>query len=696
MLLFSSAEILLRLKELSAAFARCHLAQDRLELLKTDPLAQQLFEHHEGFSYELLRLSPQDQLLVLEMIVTQQIDAKTPWPQILQWCALLQDAEQFYWEKGGILGYQLLILERLIEQESPQDTQNIRYLRPEGTCFTTCKQEAQGATLLGIKNACRLAEIYPVGGAADRLQFTDPSTQHALPAALLPFLGRSLLEGLVRDLQAREFLYYKLFRKQIHTPIALMTSTERGNHEVIVSLCEENLWFGRRPQDWMFFKQPQVPMVDKEGKWCLGWGGKLLQRPGGHGALWKAAEDQGVFKWLLAHGKDKVLIRQINNPIAGVDFGILGFTGVGFEKNATFGFASCLRQVGVAEGVNVLIEDSAQEEKRYCLTNIEYCDFEKYGIEDMPAEEGCAYSIFPSNTNILFGDIRKLQAATKEHPFPGMILNFKPLTYQDDLGHVAVKEMARLETLMQNIADHFTYPATFITYNDRRKTISTAKKGFQDNKSPIETPHGSYLDYSLNGYDLLKECGVVLPDLVEGRLSPIHFVYHPALGPLYQVITQKISGGKIDQGGELQLEIADLELKNLILQGSLLITAEQVMGEMDETGILHYSDKVGRCFFKNVTVSNLGMDEAAQSQFWKNEIFRTESCEIFLEGESELIAEDVILRGDLKITVPHGKRARLFMQQDNLVIAYETLDKPLLTEYRLLDSGNIALSRNGG
>lgn len=46
-----------------------------------------------------------------------------------------------------------------------------------------------------------LGEIYPLGGSADRLGLVDPDTGECLPAALLPYCGRTLLEGLIRDLQ---------------------------------------------------------------------------------------------------------------------------------------------------------------------------------------------------------------------------------------------------------------------------------------------------------------------------------------------------------------------------------------------------------------------------------------------------------------------------------------------------------------
>lgn len=55
------------------------------------------------------------------------------------------------------------------------------------------KNQLQGLPYLG--------EIYPLGGAADRLGLVDPDTGECLPAAMLPYCGRTLLEGLIRDLQ---------------------------------------------------------------------------------------------------------------------------------------------------------------------------------------------------------------------------------------------------------------------------------------------------------------------------------------------------------------------------------------------------------------------------------------------------------------------------------------------------------------
>lgn len=49
-----------------------------------------------------------------------------------------------------------------------------------------------------------MGEIYPLGGSADRLGLVDSNSGESLPAAMLPYCGRTLLEGLIRDLQVIE------------------------------------------------------------------------------------------------------------------------------------------------------------------------------------------------------------------------------------------------------------------------------------------------------------------------------------------------------------------------------------------------------------------------------------------------------------------------------------------------------------
>lgn len=56
-------------------------------------------------------------------------------------------------------------------------------------------------------------------------------------------------------------------------------------------------------------------------------------------------------------GRQAAVVRQISNPMAGTDTTLLSLTGVGASRKAAFGFMSCDRHVGAAEGVNVLQEN---------------------------------------------------------------------------------------------------------------------------------------------------------------------------------------------------------------------------------------------------------------------------------------------------------------------------------------------------
>lgn len=55
--------------------------------------------------------------------------------------------------------------------------------------------------LIRFQGLPELGEIYALGGSADRLGLVDPMTGESLPAAMLPYCGRTLLEGLIRDVQ---------------------------------------------------------------------------------------------------------------------------------------------------------------------------------------------------------------------------------------------------------------------------------------------------------------------------------------------------------------------------------------------------------------------------------------------------------------------------------------------------------------
>lgn len=620
----------------------------------------------------------------------------------------LSGIEDFYKTIGGIVGYHVQTLRLIFEQNSAAYLKNLqndyRYIKPHGTDISKENRETLGLLRKGIESMGLLAEIYPVGGAGDRLDLRNETTGDPLPAAMLPFFGRTLLEGLVRDLQAREYLYSKLFGKKITVPIAMMTSHEKNNHAHILEIMEKHDWFGRSKESFSFFVQPLAPVITCEGNWALSAPFTLHLKPGGHGVLWKVADDNQIFAKFKKLGKRKALVRQINNPIASTDYGILAFTGLGFLENKSIGFASCPRQVNSAEGVNVLIEHSSKQGYEYILTNIEYSEFSKKGISDCAESEEKPFSIYPANTNILFVDLEAVQQMVKTFPFPGMNINMKnTVLCMTPTGESKEIKAGRLETTMQNISDcspdvfdhrlqddEYGKIKNFLTYNERRKTISVTKKSYVAEKPLLETPEGCFYDWLLNAHDLLTNyCIMKVPSLNEKEYvtkGPAFAIYyHPALGPLYSMIAQKMRGGEMAKGSELSLEIAEVYINNLKLDGSLHIVAKTLLGEVQNTG---------KCILENVTVKNAGIDKSQEQQFWKHALVRKELCSIILHGNAEFVAQDIVLEGNHSIEVPSGHRMTALQEKGKVVFKLEKIEKPTWHwDYAFDDEDRIILSQ---
>jgi len=616
--------------------------------------------------------APEERCVLLSLYAIGQEAALDPHAKRLDLLVEeLLSIEKFYSSIGGIIGYHVSCLS-LLWQKSGREKRGI-YHRPKAKDISKCTPSVSKYIVSALRNLPFLAEMYPVGGAADRLSLCNEETGAFQIAATLEFAEKSLLERLIEDLQAREYLYWKLFGEQITVPVALMSSQEKNGTAHLKKMLEEKNWFGRRKESFFLFSQPLVPSLSPEGEWCKIGTNELLLKPGGHGVIWKLAKESGVFDWLKEQGKHKALMRQINNLVAGVDFGLLAFLGVGFTENKDFGFAACPREKGASEGVNVVIET----EEGCCLTNIEYCDLEHFQVED---------DDLLANTNLLFVDLKTIEDLLEKCPIPGMLVNAKKVKYRDSHGMNHEKEMLRLESTMQNIADALIekemQSRTFITLNKRKKTIATAKKEFAFGSSMKETPEDCYLTFLENAKDLLENyCGFELPSFrdplsffVDG--PPFIFLYHPALGPQYAIIAKKLREGRLAMGSELKLQIADLDVEGLDVDGSLHIVSDAVLGHRDENGKIQYSNQTGKCTLKNVRVRNLGIHQESSRSFWKDEIVHRERCEIWIEEGGEFFARDVILRGDLSIKVPSGVKVSAFMEEGQLKFSREVLKEP--------------------
>lgn len=718
-----------QIEVLEPLYAQLLMANDFLEklrIIETNPFVKEFLQSSKILAHHLAEMDSKNNFVIKAVLAIGQgtvifhgIEAiKNISERLKTLSEALFELESFYSSIGGIVGYHCAVLELIYAKGKPKQnkTYSVKYEKPLGIDLSKDTQDVRLAVRWGIEHMAKIAEIYPVGGAGDRLNLKDASNGQLLPAAQLNFCGRTLLEGLIRDLQGREFLHYKLFNRQLMTPLALMTSHEKNNHNQVLNICKKNKWFGRLKDSFAFFIQGLVPMVTIDGKWAAKAPLELILKPGGHGVIWKTAQDKGIFVWLEKQNRTKALVRQINNPLAGIDNGLLSLAGIGCQKNKEFGFASCDRLLNTAEGMDVLCEKKFTDHFEYSITNIEYTDFEQQGVKDEPIEPGSPYSRFPSNTNILFVDLKAIQNAIEHCPFPGRLINMKnTVACRENDGSMVEQYAGRLETTMQNIADFivdkFPKPLvngqnaelrSFLTYNKRRKTISVTKQAYKPGKSLVGTPEGCFYELLENYHDLLTNyCQMQIPTLNAEQeyisQGPSFLVdFHPALGPLFEVIGQKIRGGRLHAGSEWIMEIAEAEIGNLELEGSLLIEADSIMGKRDASDVITYdSAHCGKCTLIDVKVKNKGVKPSGNNVFWKSQITREESLHITIQGNGEFFAQGVTFDGNFHFQVSDGYRLTAYKEGSEIRTRSEKLDRPTWQwNYQFDQENRITLKKN--
>lgn len=615
-----------------------------------------------------------------------------PTTAIKQMISTLVQVDTFYTPIGGLLGYHATILRLLSNPQELASTE--QYLPPPLEDMRTKKEKVWKACYEGTKEFARTAFIFPIGGASDRLNLVDEVTGEPLPAAAFVFCGKSLFEWLMRDVEAQAYWHYKTFGRQVTSPILLMTSHEKNNDARIVALGEKSGWFGHKADHFFRMVQPLVLLVDFEGKWVLSAPLTLALKPGGHGVIWKLAHDSGAFHWLKDRKADVAIVRQINNPLAGLDNALFTLAGQGIQQNKSFGFASCPLRSGFAEGMNIL---SLRHKEGAAISNIEYTHFKTLQETNPKLFEN---SSCPANTNILFVSVPAIEKAILKDPIPGMLVNPKTAVEVHKHGLIEKKMAARLESSMQNIADtlrtSFNLQATpeeqkkslstFLNLYDRSKLISVTKKAFTPGQSPYETPISCLYDWTACTRALLtNHCAFTLPpeQTLEQFIQKgpeFFFFFHPTLGPLWEVIGQKISHGTLAPGAEVELEIAEIACNGLTVDGSLRIVASHITGPRATDGSTTFSDKVGRARLKNCIILNKGVSSKNIEECIKGKQPRLESCEIILEGFSEVVAENITIKGDFHLKVPHGKKALLSQDETGkIIVEYYDLTTPSWT-----------------
>ena len=656
------------IRSLLDEFADCASLDDRLMRMLRDSRVEKAFSSYPELENLLSHGSVEEGYVLALSVVLGQFDrlfdkfheVEDRSGALKCFLDILVSTERFYKPIGGLLGYYAQTLQLL---ETPGVEERPSYAPPPVYDMRQKTRPVWEYSYEGIRRLKEAGAVFTVGGAGDRFKLTDPQTGLALPVACLVFGGRPLLEWLFRDLEALEYLHYRVFGEKISLPVLLMASHEKKNVQEIERLGLSCGWFGKASDRISVIVQPLVPTVTLDGQWAISGPLQLIAKPGGHGVIWKLAQDLGAFRWLEDIGAASLFVRQINNPLGGMDHTLASLIGIGLKEGKAFGFAACPPHPGLAEGMNVL---AIGEDGEAGITNIEYTKFkEERAANPRLFEQQC-----PSNTNILFASLRPLSEALRSASIPGMMVNAKVEAEVVEGGQKVLRPVARLESMMQAIADAMRVPwggdpeklATFLALYDREKSMSVTKKAAP---SGPETPEYCLYDWYRAGRRLLaKSCSFELPDELSFEQFLEHgpnlsFFFHPALGPLWELIGQKVRYGRLLPGSELELEIAEVYVRNLTLQGSFRLLCDAVTGASASEGVRQVGKCVGQAYLENVSIENDGLEAAPMSAFVARTVPRKACCTIRLDGSSELVAKDIVIRGDFSLTVPDGMRSTL-------------------------------------
>jgi UDP-N-acetylglucosamine/UDP-N-acetylgalactosamine diphosphorylase len=166
-----------------------------------------------------------------------------------------------------------------------------------------------------LLRAGRVGAILVAGGEGTRLGFPHPKGQ--FPIGMVS--GKPLFQILAEQLAARG--------KRAGAPIPYYVMTSRATHDETVAFFETHQYFGLDPADVQFFRQGNMPAIDRRsGRLLLSEKHELALNPDGHGGILTALDRARLLDDLRRRGIDYVYYHQVDNPLARVcDPAFLGF-----------------------------------------------------------------------------------------------------------------------------------------------------------------------------------------------------------------------------------------------------------------------------------------------------------------------------------------------------------------------------------
>lgn len=118
----------------------------------------------------------------------------------------------------------------------------------------------------------------------------------------------------------------KLAHEKYETYVMWYIMTSNENNEATIAFFEENNYFGYPKDKVLFFKQGELPMIDKNGKVLIGEDGLIKKAADGHGGIFLSMKRNGIIydmqargiEWAFICGVDNVLVNMVDPVFLGL------------------------------------------------------------------------------------------------------------------------------------------------------------------------------------------------------------------------------------------------------------------------------------------------------------------------------------------------------------------------------------------
>mmetsp|Transcript_26451 Transcript_26451/g.30747 ORF Transcript_26451/g.30747 Transcript_26451/m.30747 type:complete len:718 (+) Transcript_26451:241-2394(+) len=497
---------------------------------------------------------------------------------------------------GGLTAY--LSKARILLKESADGTnpftdfsasvpsgESLSYDQPNPESHTGMTfSEAEQMGLTGIKD---VAFVLVAGGLGERLGYSG--IKLSLETNLLT--NKSYLEIYIKYIQAMQHMAEKKTgESNIKIPLVIMTSGDTD--PMTRQLLADNNNFGMDEDQIQIVCQDKVAALkDSVAGLSLKSQWKIETKPHGHGDVHHLLYREGhVDKW-EKEGRKHVIFLQDTNAL--VINSILPTLGVSIAKKFDMNSICIPRLAGEAAGAITSLEHNTDPEKSLVI-NVEYNQLDPLLKTqgdckgDVPDESG--FSPYPGNANNIVISIDSY-AKTLRGEDQGVVVEFVNPKYKDET-RTEFKKATRLECMMQDIPKLFQKELGseanigFTTF-DRWFTFSPAKNSLESGIDAVKggniapgTMSSAESDKYIQNQRKLKHAGMDIhvteeEDLVAIGGIPVtagpRIILCPGFAITQEEVVNKIHGGSITQRSSLVLEGQGLVVKNLQLDGALII-----------------------------------------------------------------------------------------------------------------------------